>query len=71
MPYPVVTIISNVNNVGNVNDESINHIISSNVEIIANSDVNSSERSSEENVVNEQSTDNGSNNEMQSKHVNV
>lgn len=41
------------------------------MEIIANSDVNSSERSSEENVVNEQSTDNGSNNEMQSKHVNV
>ena len=30
------------------------------MEIIANSDVNSSERSSEENVVNEQSTDIGS-----------
>lgn len=41
------------------------------MEIIANSDVNSSERSSEENVVNETSTDNGINNEMQSKHVNV
>ena len=57
VPNPVVTVISNVNNVGNVNDESINPIISSNVEIIANSNVNSSESISEENVINEQSTD--------------
>ena len=49
--------ISNVKNVSNVNDESINPIISSNVEIIANSNVNSSESISEENVINEQSTD--------------
>ena len=54
MPNPVVTVISNVNN---VNDESINPIISSSVEIIANSNVNSSESISEENVINEQSTD--------------
>lgn len=49
------------------------------MEIIANSNVNSSERNnvnssesvSEENVINEQNTDNESNSEMQSKHVNV
>lgn len=57
VPNPMVTVISNVNNVGNVNDESINPIISSNVGIIANSNVNSSESISEENVINEQSTD--------------